>query len=189
MTRSLLAVALALSAGACSSCHKTAVPGATAQGSSSSAPAEREAAPVPRDRAAWANAEDGGVEDLATLAVHEGAAGLVEAAEQDPALRATAIRAMAYAHGWAQAPFLAKTAAGKDDDEARAALEALVALGSRPRRAEDPEDAEELADACAQLVALARDGSRGKDRRVPALRALRTMPCPKAELPTDLDAR
>jgi hypothetical protein len=189
-----LALVAALASGACSSCNKSAPGGGSSAAPSGSSGATsksspREDAGPPRDPAMWARAGDGGAEDLATLAVHEGAAGLVEAAEQDPALRATAIRAMAHARGWAQSPFLAKAAAAKDEDEARSALEALVDLGSRPRRAEDPEDAEELAEACEKLAALAKDTTREKARRVLALRALRTMPCPKLELPTDLDAK
>jgi hypothetical protein len=141
-----------------------------------------------RDVAMWTAAREGGPEDLATLATHEGAAGLVEAAAE-PELRATALRAMGYARGWAQLPYLAKTAAGTEDDEARTALEAAVELGARPRRAEDVEDDAELRDGCEKLGALARDTARASERRVLALRALRMMPCPKQELPTDLDAR
>jgi len=148
-----------------------------------------DAAPsVVRNVAMWAAAREGGVEELASLATHEGAAGLVEAAA-DPELRATAVRAMAFARGWAQLPFLAQLAAGPDDEEARLALASTVDLASRPRRAEDMEDASELASGCAALGTLARDGERARDRRVPALRALRMMPCSKQELPADLDAK
>ncbi len=136
----------------------------------------------------WEYAKDGEVEDLAELAVHEGAAGLVEAAS-DPALRRTAIRAMAYAHGWAQLPFLATVAKGKSDEEARLALESIVELAARPRTSEDPEDAEELREGCEALGSLARDTARPRARRVAAIRALRMMPCPPMELPTDVDAK
>lgn len=145
-----------------------------------------------RDMLMWQNAKDGELEDLATLAAHEGAIGLVEATS-DPALRATAIKAMAYARGWAQLPFLAKASTGKDDEEARLALESTLELATRPRRAEDPEDSDELRQGCASLVALARDPSRPRPRRVAAIRALRMMPCPPLEdaeaLPTDVDAK
>lgn len=145
------------------------------------------AAPATNDRL-WELAKDGEEEDLATLAVHEGAAGLVEgAANADQ--RLTAIRAMGYARGWAQLPYLATAAAGKDDAEAKAALESIVDLAARPRRSEDPEDAAELAEGCEELVTLAKAVDRDKARRVTAIRALRMMPCPKAELPTDLDAK
>jgi len=145
-----------------------------------------------RDQRMWSHAEDGDQEDLTTLATHEGAIGLVEAAD-DPELRPTAIRAMAYARGWAQLPFLAKVASGKDDEEARLALDATVALAARPRTAEDPEDASELREGCEALSALARDAKRPRPRRVVAIRALRMMPCPPPkegeDLPTDLDAK
>lgn len=141
-----------------------------------------------RDVAMWANARDGHVEDLASLATHEGAVGLIEAAAQ-PELRVTAIRAMGYARGWAQLPFLAAVAAGENDAEAKAALESVGELAARRRRSEDVEDADELRDACEKLGALARDAARARERRVTAIGALRMMPCPKQELPTDLDAR
>jgi len=143
-----------------------------------------------RDERMWNHAKDGEDEDLSTLAAHEGAMGLVEATS-DPALRSTAIRAMAFARGWAQLPFLAKAASGKDDEEARLALEVTVELAARPRRAEDPEDATELAEGCELLSALARDAGRPRGRRVAAIRALRMMQCPPPKdgeaLPTDVD--
>ena len=141
-----------------------------------------------RDVAMWASARGGQTEDLATLATHEGAAGLIEAAA-DPELHVTALRAMAYARGWAQLPYLATAATGRDDEEARIALSSAVELGARPRRSEDVEDEAELREGCEKLGALARDVERAKERRVLALRALRMLPCPKQELPTDLDAR
>jgi hypothetical protein len=145
-----------------------------------------------RDPLLWSNAKDGDSEDLATLAAHEGAMGLVEATTE-ASLRPTAIRAMGYARGWAQLPFLGKASTGNDDDEARLALDATLELAARPRRSEDPEDAEELREGCDLLGALARDVARPRPRRIAAVRALRMMPCPprKAgdELPTDVDAK
>jgi hypothetical protein len=141
-----------------------------------------------RDVAMWTSARSGQTEDLATLATHEGAAGLIEAAA-DPELHVTALRAMAYARGWAQLPYLASAAGGRDDDEARIALLSAVELGARPRRSEDVEDETELREGCEKLGALARDVERARDRRVLALRALRMLPCPKQDLPTDLDAK
>ena len=152
-----------------------------------SAPPEAGAAVV-RDVAMWSVAREGQVEDLATLATHEGAAGLVEAAAE-PELHLTALRAMGYARGWAQLPYLAQTAVGTDDDDARIALVSAAELGARPRRSEDVEDEAELREGCEKLGALARDLARARDRRVLALRALRMIPCPKLDLPTDLDAR
>jgi hypothetical protein len=147
-----------------------------------------DASASPRDSTLWANARDGDPEDLATLAAHEGAAGLVEAAS-DASLRATAIRAMGYARGWSQLPFLSRAAGGKDDNEARLALDATIDLAARARTSEDPEDAEELREGCETLLALARDAARARPRRVAAVRALRMMPCAKTELPTDVDAK
>jgi hypothetical protein len=151
------------------------------------APAEAGVAAV-RDVAMWASAKSGGPEDLASLANHEGATGLVEAAAE-PELRVTALRAMGYARGWAQLPFLAITAAAEPEEDARAALESVVELAARPRRSEDVEDEPELREGCEKLGALVREAARPRDRRIPALRALRMMPCPKQELPTDLDAK
>ncbi len=116
-----------------------------------------EAGPVAvRDLAMWTAARGGAPEDLASLATHEGAIGLVEAASEDE-LRSTALRAMGYARGWAQLPYLATAAGGKSDDDARLALESLIELAARPRRSEDVEDAEELREGCEKLGALARD--------------------------------
>lgn len=146
------------------------------------------AAPVLRDVALWTNAKSGSVEDLASLATHEGAVGLMEASAE-PELRPTALRAMAFARGWAHLPFLAKVAAGTDADEAEVALDAVVDLAARPRTPVDVEDASELGEGCEALAALARDRARPRERRVPAIRALRMMPCPKLDVPTDLDAK
>ncbi|MBX3204114.1 MAG: hypothetical protein KF764_03545 [Labilithrix sp.] len=183
----------------CGGCGKRLPAGGAATaakhaGGDAAAPASaaREDAADLRDPRMWESAKDGELEDLATLAAHEGAIGLVEATT-DPALRPTAIRAMAYARGWAHLPYLAKAAGGKNDDEARLALESTVELAARPRRAEDPEDADELREGCEGLVGLARDASRPRPRRVLAIRALRMMPCPPFEggegLPSDVDAK
>ncbi|HSO39125.1 MAG TPA: hypothetical protein VLT33_41650 [Labilithrix sp.] len=181
--------------GACSACGKGSGGSPTAPSGAPSAPyvnrtaAPEEAGPVAvRDVAMWTSARDGTAEDLASLATHEGAAGLVEAASEAE-LRPTALRAMGYARGWAQLPYLATTASGKSDDEARLALESVVELASRPRRSEDVEDLEELGEGCAKLLGLAREASQARDRRISALRALRMMPCPKQDLPADLDAK
>jgi hypothetical protein len=145
-----------------------------------------------RDERMWTNAKDGDQEDLTTLAVHEGAIGLVEAVN-DRDIRSTAIKAMAYARGWAQLPFLAKAASGKDDEEARLALESTVELATRPRTAEDPEDADELREGCEGLLTLARDTTRPRARRVASVRALRMLPCPPSKsgegLPSDVDSK
>lgn len=137
----------------------------------------------------WQNATDGDVEDLTTLAVEEGAGHLVEVAKTHKELRPTAIRAMAYAYGWAQLPFLAEVAGAKDNDEATLALGSAFDIAARPRRSEDVEDVDELREGCEALGALARDGSRPKPRRLGAIRTLRMLPCPKMDVPTELDAK
>jgi hypothetical protein len=195
MGRAIVTLLCCVAVASCSACGKNAGGDPNVAAGASSAPVVSrtsvppEAGPVAiRDLAMWSNARAGGIEDLASLATHEGAAGLVEAAAE-PELRPTALRAMAYARGWAQVPSLAQAAAGPDDDEARIALESAVELAARPRRAEDMEDGAELREGCEKLGALARETSRARERRVLALRALRMMPCAKQELPTDLDAR
>lgn len=188
----------ALAFAACGACGKKPSVGDpnVAPGESSTAPelhVNRIAAPpdagaaVVRDVAMWTSAREGQVEDLATLATHEGAAGLVEAAAE-PELHVTALRAMAYARGWAQLPYLARTASGTDDDDARIALQSALELAARPRRSEDVEDEAELREGCEKLGSLARDVTGARERRIVALRALRMLPCPKQDLPTDLDA-
>lgn len=174
----------------CGGCGRSTPNAPGANGSASASAADAAAAPsvaIASERL-WELAKDGEEEDLATLAVHEGAAGLVEGAAR-PEQRLTAIRAMAYARGWAQLPFLANAAVAKDDAEAMAALESVVDLAARPRTSEDPEDAAELAEGCEKLAGLAKAAERPKARRIVAIRALRMMPCPNTELPTDLDAK
>ncbi|MCL2778217.1 MAG: hypothetical protein FWD73_09450 [Polyangiaceae bacterium] len=186
---------LGVIASACNACGRNpssssnapSAEAAAANAARTSAPAD--AGPVAvRDVALWTHAKDGNIEDLAALATHEGAAGLVEAAA-DPELRATALRAMGAAPGYAQTPFLAQVAAGKSTDDARLALDALIEIAERVRRQDDAEDAGELREACEQILALAKDTKQPNDRRVPAIRALRMLPCPKTGIPTELDAR
>ncbi len=181
---------------ACSACGKGGgAGGANVAAGTSSAPtisrtsfAPEAGAAAVRDVAMWTSARDGQTEDLASLATHEGAAGLVEAAA-DTELRKTALRAMGFARGWAQLPYLAHTASEPDDDDARLALDSAGELSARRRTAEDVEDATELREGCEKLGVLARDAERPRERRILALRALRMMPCPNQELPADLDAR
>ena len=184
-----------LSCAACNACGKSSGGGPNVAPGASGSPvvfrtsAPPEAGPVAeRDVAMWTSARSGAVEDLMSLATHEGAAGLVEAAA-DAELRPTALRAMGYARGWAQLPYLVQAAAGPSEEEAQLALGSAGELAARPRRSEDAEDAEELREGCEKLGALARDSARARARRVGAIRALRMMPCPKQEMPTDLDAR
>ena len=182
-------VVLFATCGGCGRSNPNTPPGA-ASASASSTTGEGGAAPsvaIPSDRF-WELAKDGEEEDLATLAVHEGAAGLVDGASRADQ-RMTAIKAMAYARGWAQLPYLSTIALAKDDAEAKAALESIVDLAARPRTSGDPEDKNELEEGCGKLVDLAKAADRDKARRVLAIRALRMMPCPNADLPTDLDAK
>jgi hypothetical protein len=179
---------------ALSACGKSPGAGANSALGSSSVAHGRMVAPLEagaaamRDVVMWTAAREGATEDLASLAIHEGAAGLIEAAAE-PELRATALRAMGYARGWAQLPFLAAAASGAEDGDARLALSSAVELGARPRRSEDVEDEAELREGCQKLAALARATDGERPRRIEALRALRMLPCPAEELPTDLDAR
>jgi len=73
------------------------------------------------------------------------------------------------------------------------ALETIGDLAAAPRRANDPEDAPELHEGCASLLALSRAGERPRERRVLAIRALRMLAdrgCVKrADIPAELDAR
>jgi hypothetical protein len=145
-----------------------------------------------REAAQWAAAKEGDPEELARLADLVGCEGLRErgeAAEQ----RATAIRAMQYCRDFSELPWLAQIGAAGGDDDARAALETVVELAARPRRATDPEDADELHAGCGALLDLAKAADRPKARRVLAIRALRMLSergCVKrSDIPTDLDAR
>jgi hypothetical protein len=144
-----------------------------------------------RELAQWAAASEGDAEELGRLARRVGCEGLRERADA-PELRTTAARAMQYCGDFSELPWLAQLAAGASDDEARAALESIVELAARPRRATDPEDADELHAGCAALLDLARATDRPKERRVLAIRSLRMLAdrgCVKrSEIPTDLDA-
>jgi hypothetical protein len=145
-----------------------------------------------REAAQWVMAKEGEAEELARLADLEGCEGLRERGE-DAELTMTAIRAMQYCRDFSELPWLAKVAAGSNDDEAKAALESVVELAARPRRATDPEDADELHTGCAALLELAKAQDRPKARRVLAIRALRMLAdrgcVKKADIPTDLDAK
>ena len=140
----------------------------------------------------WARAKEGEADDLARLFDREGSLALVERG-RDPAYRVTAIRALAYANEFYALPWLAETAAGADEAAALSALDSASQIASEPRRATDPEDALELKQGCAALLALAKDPSRPRARRVGAVRALRMLVergcVNRADLPSDVDAR
>lgn len=145
-----------------------------------------------RESAQWAAAEQGDPEELMRVADLVGCEGLRDRASQ-PELRATAIRAMQYCPDYSELPWLAELASGKDEAEALAALDAIGELAAHPRRATDPEDAQELHVGCGALLAFARTTSRPKERRVLALRALRMLAergcVRRADIPIDLDAK
>jgi hypothetical protein len=145
-----------------------------------------------REAAQWSAAADQDPEELMRLEDLVGCQGLRDRASQ-PNLRVTAIHAMKYCPDFTELPWLVDLAAEKNDDEARAALETIDELAARPRRATDPEDADELHAGCGGLLAFARSPSRAKDRRVLAVRALRMLSergCVRREdIPKDVDVR
>jgi hypothetical protein len=145
-----------------------------------------------REAAQWAAARNGDPEELMRLVDLVGCFGLRDrAAVRD--LRPTAIRAAAHCSDFSELPWLAQLSASKDDGEALAALEAIDELAARPRRATDPEDADELHTGCQGLLALARAPTQPRPRRVLAVRALRMLSewgCVRREdLPKDLDVK
>jgi hypothetical protein len=145
-----------------------------------------------REEALWAAAAQGDPEELMRLEDEVGCRGLRERAVRAD-LRSTALRAMKYCPDFSELPWLARIAGDRDDGEARMALETIDALAARPRRAVDPEDADELHAGCEALVALARETSRPQGRRVLAVRALRMLAdrgCVKpGEIPGAVSAR
>jgi hypothetical protein len=167
-------IVLGLSLGVGWGCNKT-----TKTSSSPSldeqAAAEDAAAPMDaREAAQWVAAAQGEPEELMRLVDRVGCSGVRDRATQGD-LRRTALRAMQYCPDLSELAWLAAVAAGPGDEDARAALETIDALAARPRRATDPEDAEEVHDGCATLLGLVRDPSRPKERRLLAVRALRML--------------
>jgi hypothetical protein len=146
-----------------------------------------------REAAAWAatSTKDVDAEELMRLAELVGCEGLREHGD-DASLRPTALRAMQYCRDFSELPWLAQVATTGTDDDARVALDAVVELAARPRRATDPEDADELHVGCGALLDLARGVERPKERRVLAIRALRMLTdrgcVKKADIPTEFDA-
>ena len=144
----------------------------------------------PRVEELWTRAKEGEADDLARLADREGSAGLEERAK-DPAYRLTALRAVGFVRALDPLPWLADAATNGTDPEADAALASAAQLASEPRRSVDPEDALELRQGCATLLALAKDTKRPRARRVGALRVIRMLDdrgCAKpGDVPTDLD--
>ena len=199
-------VAVLLSGLASVNCGKSTAPSASMPSASNgdggvadpaATPSAEDAGPSPmdaREAAAWAaaGAKDRDPDELARLADLVGCQGLRERADQAE-LRGTAIRAMEFCGDFSELPWLAQLGTVGSDDEARAALDVVVDLSAMPRRATDPEDADELHLGCGALLDLARGAQRPRERRVLAIRALRMLSergCVKrADIPTELDAR
>lgn len=193
MSRRALAVLFVLvAAPGCNTC------GSSPQDGDGGASAPDVAEPVvhlertPEGERLWTEAQEGDENELSRLAHVEGAAGLVERAP-DPAYRSTALRAMAYADGFAQLPTLGDAAAKGAPDEAALAASSAAILAARVRRPVDPEDAEELKAGCAALLVAAKDLARPRPVRLSAIRALRMLVedhgVSPADIPTDLDAK
>lgn len=119
----------------------------------------------------WERAREGEADDLARLAQFEGSVGLVTHAQGER--RKTALLALAYADDLSAAAFLADAA--RKNEDADLALDVLLDLLTRPRRAVDPEDALEIAEACQTLRALVQDKATADDRRVRVERVLSHM--------------
>ncbi|CAN5328188.1 hypothetical protein BH09MYX1_BH09MYX1_44560 [soil metagenome] len=189
-----LGLALACAAAGCSSCKgdaRDADAGASDDGTAGEASAPL-ALRTAEDERLWVEAKDGDEDELRRLAAREGASGLGERST-DPALRMTALRAMAFAEGFAQLPALGAAAATAPEAEATIAADSAVTLAARPRAQVDPEDAEELHDGCGALLGAAKDMTRPKLVRTSAVRALRMLAdqgyVNAADIPTDLDAK
>lgn len=148
---------------------------------------------TPEDERLWTEAKDGDEDELRRLASREGASGLVERST-DAAFKATALRAMAYAEGFAQLPALGAAAATAPEADATIAAESAAILAARKRAQVDPEDVEELRDGCGALLGAAKNTARPKAVRANSIRALRMLGdqpgcVDLALLPTDLDTR
>lgn len=146
----------------------------------------------PRLAALWEQAVDGGADDLARLEAAVGSEG-VTASYPYARRRLTALRSLAYAEDLDSFPFLATAATSGTDDEASASLDSVALLLARPRRATDPEDALQVREGCARLVALAKDAARSRSRRIRAVGVLRAAAdrgwVRRGDIPSDLDGR
>jgi hypothetical protein len=202
MARPLTRLALSLVVIACGA-------GACGKGSAGTAPAASSSARAVTDAVAagaqtgapgedahiadlWTRAADGDADDLARLSERVGSDVLLESS-MSPARRMTAIRALGYVDDFTALSFLAAVGATGTDEEASAALGSIALQAAQPRRATDPEDALEIHEGCARLLALAKDKTRPAPRRVLSIRALRLLSdrgwVPATDVPTDLDAR
>jgi hypothetical protein len=188
-----LRAAVAALCAAASGCHRGAAASTVGAATEDPPPATVADEPMsPAEEQAWARAEDGGEAESVRLVDLVGCTTLRERAKV-PERRAAAIRAMSGCDDFSELPWLASLAADGRDDEALAALDAIVDQAARPRRPADPEDAEELASGCQTLLALSRATSEPRPRRVLAVRSLRMLAergcVKKSDIPTDLDAK
>ncbi|HEY4014426.1 MAG TPA: hypothetical protein VGM06_13885 [Polyangiaceae bacterium] len=191
MTRALAGLVLLALAFACGKSTHPASGSAESAGEGDppdSAPPPMDA----REAAQWAAAQQGDAEELMRLEDLVGCEGLRDRSD-DPSRRMTALRAMEYCPDFSELPWLADWATQGPDADARAALETIGALAARPRRATDPEDADDLRAGCGALLSLAKSASRPRDRRVRAVHALRMLAdrgCVKrTDIPTDFETR
>ena len=162
----VLPIAVALAALALGCPKKTAptdaAPAAFVPLAADAAPPAR--SPEVDDLWARANDEDGGTEDdLARLARREGVAGLIERGAH-PAWRRAAARALGQTRGFSALAWLAEVGASDDDGDAIAALESAVDLAAQPRRATDPDDAEEIRAGCDKLGSIANTERRSRGK-------------------------
>lgn len=200
MTRGRLLVALAtVACGVACGKGSTAPAPATSpkvqvlqDGGATSASGEARAPVDPRTEDLWTRAIDGDSDDLARLTRQVGVEELIEGFGAAPR-RLTVLRALAFADDFTALPFLARAAGGAPDDEASAALASISSLAAEPRRATDVEEALEIRDGCALLLATAKDMTRPPQRRALVIGALRLLAdrgwVEAAQVPTDLDAR
>lgn len=147
-------------------------------------------APDPALSELWLRASEGAEEDLMRLARTLGPEGLIDGATSKEA-RGLAIHAMPFTDGFAGLPWLADLTGSEDVTLGREAAEAAVALASRGRDQNDPEDAEEMRAGCIKLIAVAKESKHDKLVRIRAVRTLRLLAdrgCAKTdEIPTELD--
>jgi hypothetical protein len=181
------ALLLVACGGAAAACAKSSAASGDAAPASS-----RVDPPSPEVDALWAAAASGEADDLARLADREGAASLAEAGA-DPNKKIVAIRALAFAEGFAGLPFLAQSADGADGDAAKAAVDSIDAIAGRQRRAVDPEDGTEFRAGCTQLLITAKNTEKTRSVRVGIIRALRMWAdrgcAAPEEIPLDVDVK
>jgi hypothetical protein len=179
-------------------CGKATPPKASAAAGEAAVIAEAPAADAAvvideSEQAAWNEAADGGdPAELLRIARRLSCEDL-RARASLAGLRLLAVRAMAYCPDFTELPWLAETATTGPDDVAGEALDSILEQAARPRRAVDPEDAEELRAGCTALLALARAQDRPRIRRIRAVAALRMLSergcVSRADIPSDVDAK